>query len=370
MSEDKTNSIQSRSDLKNLEGYHSPQLDLEVRLNTNESPFQPPKKFLKLLQKALGKTSLNRYPDRDASNLKKAIAEFHNLDASGQGVIVGNGSNEIIQSILLAYAGESGKVAMFEPTYGLHSHISRIVGAEIITGRRNVDWQIELDEFKAVLKQSPSVVFLCVPNNPTGTCETKEFLSQAAELVADANALLIVDEAYADLQAEANIWRQDLPVAVVRTFSKSWSLAGLRLGYLVAPDWIINEVQKVILPYNLNVVSQIAGELIFDFKEFQVANSQKLVEGRDFLYSKMKELNESREKPVFKIWESHANFIFFKVIASEFSAEDIWEELIQKSIMIRYYDVADRALDECLRVTIGENSENIRFLEALEAIIK
>lgn len=370
--------LTSRKDLQSLDGYHSPQLDLEVKLNTNESPYSLPKKFLKLLQKELAKKELNRYPDRESRVLKEAIADFHNLAGSGKNILVGNGSNEILQAIMLAYAGESGKVALFEPTYALHSHIARIVGAEIIVGRRNDDWQIELTELEGVLSQSPDIVFLCVPNNPTGTVESKEFINKAVELVADANSLLVVDEAYSDFIkttsfGKMDLWSEDLPIILVRTFSKNWSLAAIRLGYAVAPEWIINEIQKVILPYNLNSITQIAGELALQFVAEQKAVSQEIMKGRDLLYSGICELNDKylaqNEKPIFKVWESSANFVLFQVLGSEFSAQNIWEGLIVESILIRYYE-GDSSLDECLRVTVGTPKENIRFLDALKGIIE
>lgn len=362
--------IQSRKDLQSLDGYHSPQLELEVRLNTNESPYQPSKKFLKLLQKEMGAMNLNRYPDREATALKTAIANFHNLADGGQAVLVGNGSNEILQAIMLAYAGESGKVAVFEPTYALHSHIARIIGAEIIVGNRNADWQIEIDELERILAQSPNIVFLCIPNNPTGTIETKEFMEKAVELVADANALLVIDEAYSDFTqatswGELNLNIKDMPIVSVRTFSKNWSLAGMRLGYAIAPEWIVSEIQKVILPYNINAVSQIAGELAFQFAAEQKEKSAEIIKGRELLYEGIAALNQNGN-PTFKVWKSSANFVFFKVLAQGFLAEDIWEGLIKESIMIRYYD----SLEQCLRVTAGTPKENIRFLNALEAIIR
>ncbi len=372
--------IKASPNLGTLQGYHSPQLDVDVRLNTNESPYEPPKKFMKQLKKEISKLRFNRYPDREATSLKLAIAEFYTSaghSISPDNLIVGNGSNEVIQAILLAYCGRAGKVCVFEPTYALHTHISEVVGCEVILGQRNNDFQVGEAAFEAVLAQSPDVVFLCNPNNPTGTLESQEFIQRVAEMSAASNVLLVVDEAYADFSDESMSYPNfDLPIVRVRTFSKSWSLAGLRLGYAIAPEWIASEIQKVILPYNLNSVSQLAGELVLNFFDLQKEQAQKIAKSREVIFDGLSAINErylaKNEKPIFQLFPSSANFIFFKVLGDVFQngsnkngAKNIWEALIQESIMIRYYE----KLDNFLRVTVGNEKENTRFLDALEAII-
>ncbi len=396
--------LKTREDLQTLASYHSPQLDMEVRLNTNESPYPPPRKFVSEFSRQLKKLDLNRYPDRSALKLRSAIANFHKLalpaenektglDFAGSDcVITGNGSNEVLQALVLAYAGAGGKAAVFEPTYALHSHICRTVGSEVLAGRRNSSWQVEPAELKKALQQGAKIIFLCSPNNPTATVEDSEFLVDAANQCAKAGALLVVDRAYAEFEpsgfedsgsggsayAESDLLdscflENDLPVVLVHTFSKSWALAGVRLGYGIASPTIIKELEKILLPYNLSTPAQLAGELVFAYKDDMAKRNRAIAEGRRSVFKGLTQINAStsaeKAAPAFKLWESAANFIFFRVMPeSAVSAEDIWKKLVEESILIRHYPDA-AGIKDCLRVTVGTPEENKRFLAALERIL-
>jgi histidinol-phosphate aminotransferase len=170
--------VPPREDISLIEEYYSPQLDVEVRLNTNEAPEPPPPGFLTALEEELEAIALNRYPDRSASELREAIAAFHGVKASQ--VYCGNGSNEVLQAILLAYGGPGRVAATFEPTYALHAHIARITGTTVISGERDEDFFIDRREYERVLKAAtaygdvnPAVSFICSPNNPTGQLERR-----------------------------------------------------------------------------------------------------------------------------------------------------------------------------------------------------
>ena len=185
--------ISVRDDLRALEGYHSAQVDVAVRLNTNESPEPPPVAFRDAFAAELSRVEWHRYPDRSALALRTAIADFH--DVSPEQVFAANGSNEVLQTVLLAYAGPGRTVATFEPTYQMHAQIARVTGATVVEGQRGEDFTLDPREVERVIATyAPDVVFLTSPNNPTGLVEPAERVVQLLEL---SDGLVVVDEAYA-----------------------------------------------------------------------------------------------------------------------------------------------------------------------------
>ena len=247
-----------RPDLSLSEGYHSPQVEAEVRLNTNESPFPPPEKWSEDLLRALAEVSFHRYPDRPATELRAAIAALHDVEPDE--VFCANGSNEVLQCLLLAYGGPGRKAALFEPTYALHSHISRLTGTAVVEGGRTEDFRIDLDEARALLtREQPEITFICSPNNPTGRAEPKETV---AGILTFAPGLVVVDEAYGQFSSwtALDLRRPEHPgLVVTRTFSKTWAMAGARLGYLVAEPEVVRACEAVVLPYHLSAQTQLAG---------------------------------------------------------------------------------------------------------------
>ncbi|MFM8416234.1 MAG: aminotransferase class I/II-fold pyridoxal phosphate-dependent enzyme, partial [Actinomycetota bacterium] len=239
-----------RDDLREMSGYHSPQVSVKVRLNTNESPIEPPAEFLKALAAAVSDVKWNRYPDRAAHELRAAIGALHSVGP--ENVFVANGSNEVLQAVLLSYSGAGRTVATFEPTYQLHSHIARIAGATVVNGKRNPDFTLDVSEVRRVCAEfAPSVTFLCSPNNPTGMAEDPAVVKATVE---HAPGVVVVDEAYAQFSPHTALdyVSEGSKVAVSRTFSKTWSMAAARLGYLVAPKWMISDLEIVTLPYHLD----------------------------------------------------------------------------------------------------------------------
>lgn len=208
-----------RDDLALQPGYHSPQVDVEVRLNTNEAPEAPPEGFREALADELARIDWHRYPDRSATALREAIAAHHGVKTSQ--VFVANGSNEVLQTICLTYGGPGRTVATFEPTYALHSHIPRITNTAVASGERTDDFALDLDEVRRVLTEhEPTITFLCSPNNPTGMIETEETIRTVADL---APGLLVVDEAYGQFAPWSALAMVDdeSPIVVTRTYSKT-----------------------------------------------------------------------------------------------------------------------------------------------------
>ena len=185
-------SVTVRDDLRSLEGYHSPQVDVRIRLNTNEAPTPPPAAWRDAFAAELSRVEWHRYPDRSATALRAAIAESHHVQPDQ--VFAANGSNEVLQTVLLAYAGAGRRVVTFEPTYQMHGHIARLTGSTVVEGERGPDFSLDLEAAVGLINATqPSVTFLCSPNNPTGLVEPA---SNVQQMLAAHPGLLVVDEAY------------------------------------------------------------------------------------------------------------------------------------------------------------------------------
>ncbi len=350
-----------RDDLRALEGYHSPQVHVRVRLNTNESPFPPPSAWRDAFAAELSRVEWHRYPDRAATALREGIAELHGVRP--EQVFAANGSNEVLQTLLLAYAGPGRTVATFEPTYQLHGHIARLTGATVAEGERADDFTLDLDEVRRVLTTTlPTVTFLCSPNNPTGLVEPEANVRAVLSLVQDqGDSLLVVDEAYGQFAnwSAMGLVHDDTPMVVSRTFSKTWSMAGSRLGYLVGPAWLVDDLEKVVLPYHLDVAKQIAGRLALTFAPEMEDRVKLVVAERERLSTAMSSM------PV-DVFPSGANFILFR--PRTLTGKQVWQALLDRSVLIRDCSGWPR-LGGCLRVTIGTPAENDEFLTALSEVL-
>ena len=345
--------IPVRDDLKALDGYHSPQVDVNVRLNTNESPLPPPAAWRDALAAEMSRVEWHRYPDRQATELREAIAEIHGV--TPEMVFAANGSNEVLQTILLTYAGFGRTVATFEPTYQMHGQIARVVGSTVVEGERAADFTLDPDEVTRVVEQaSPAVTFLTSPNNPTGLVEPPERIEQL--LAVDAG-LVVVDEAYAQFAdwSALSMVDEDRPLVVTRTFSKTWSMAGVRLGYAIGPTWFVSELEKVALPYHLDVAKQIAGRLALRYVSEMDERVRMIVAERERVSAAMSAMG-------IDVTPSGANFILFR--PTTLPGRTVWEQLLARDVLVRDCSGWPRLAD-CLRVTIGTAAENDQFLAAL-----
>ena len=349
-----------RPDLSALSGYHSPQLEVEVRLNTNESPEPPPAEFQAEVAASLATTRWHRYPDREAGRLRESLADHHRVEA-GQ-IFAANGSNEVIQTVLLTFGGPGRVAATFEPTYALHRHLTSITGTGHIEGQRDATFGIDAPELERVLALQPAVVFFCSPNNPTGNAENRELVLDAATRSGEWGGLVVVDEAYGQFcsWSALDLLDADRNLAVCRTFSKTWAMAAARLGYLVGPDWLVAELEKVVLPYHLDTVTQTAGLLALDHTDAMAERVARLVEARGHVQDRLSQLD-------LDVWPSEANFILFRPRRDD--AARVWQGLVDRSVLVRDCSSWPR-LEGCLRVTIGSAEENDRFLTSLEAVLE
>jgi histidinol-phosphate aminotransferase len=350
-----------REDLQAMEGYHSPQLDVDVRLNTNEAPWPPPAEFIEEFIAEVSSLDWNRYPDRSVVGLREDIAALHGVNA--EQILVANGSNEVLQTICLTFGGAGRTVATFEPTYAMYRQIARTTQCTIVEGERGPDYCLDMGELERMVAQhSPDIVFLCSPNNPTGTPEQLETVERALSI---ATGVVVVDEAYGQFASftALDLLRSDpeLPLVVTRTFSKTWSMAGARLGYCVAPAWMIAELEKVVLPYHVDAVKQIAGRVALRFHDQMEARVARIVEERDRLESALDSLGLG-------VWPSQANFILFSTSATGISGDEVWQGLVERSVLVRNCSGWPR-LEDCLRLTVGTIEDNDRFLSAIQEVL-
>ena len=352
-----------RDDLVALAGYHSPQVDVAVRLNTNEAPVPPPAGFADALAAELSRLEWHRYPDRRATALREDIAELHGVDPAQ--VFAANGSNEVLQTVCLAYGGHGRTAALFSPTYLMHGQIASVAGTTVVVGGRAPDLTLDLDEVERVLIASaPAVTFVCSPNNPTGTLEDPSVVAEVVDL---APGVVVVDEAYGQFaeRSALELVDDDRPLVVTRTFSKTWSMAAARLGYLVGPTWLVAELDKVVLPYHLDAAKQLAGRVALRFGAEMEARVAALVAERERLVAALGTL------PV-QQWRSDANFVLFRPLAAAgrpVSGREVWQGLLDRSVLVR--DCSSwPGLDGCLRVTVGTPAEDDAFLTALTEVLQ
>jgi histidinol-phosphate aminotransferase len=339
------------------EGYHSPQVDVTVRLNTNESPLPPPRAWVDAVTDEVGSVPWHRYPDRRATGLRTALAGLHGVRPDQ--VFCANGSNEVLQTLCLSYGGPGRSVALFEPTYALHAHIAHLTGTAVLEGERRADFSLDLDVVRDLLVGGrPALTFLCSPNNPTGLAEDPASVRAVLDA---APGLVVVDEAYGQFADWSALTLVDdvTPLVVTRTFSKTWSMAAARLGYLVGPASVVAALERVALPYHLDALKQIAGRLAVTFVGEMEERIGSIVRERQRLLAALAGL------PV-TAWPSQANFILFQ--PRQRKGAEVWQGLLDRSVLVR--DMASwPRLADCLRVTVGTPDENDAFLAALSEVL-
>jgi histidinol-phosphate aminotransferase len=347
-------SLPLREDLRGLTPYGAPQLDVAVRLNTNENPYPPPASLVEDLVAAVAAaaTSTNRYPDRDATTLRGELAAYlgHGLD--GSAVWAANGSNEVIQQLMQAFGGPGRRALGFEPTYSMHRLISIGTGTEWVAAERAADFTIApAAAADAVRREQPDVVFLCSPNNPTGTALDPATLDAVLEV---APGMVVVDEAYAEFSHSPSLLAS-LPsrprLVVTRTMSKAFGFAGVRVGYLAADPAVIDAVRLVRLPYHLSALTQAAARAALRHADETLAQVATLSDDRDALVAALRDRG-------FAVVDSDANFVLFGGFPD---APALWQALLDRGVLIR-----DVGLAGWLRVTVGTPAEVAAFLAALD----
>ncbi|MFT3872126.1 MAG: histidinol-phosphate transaminase [Nocardioides sp.] len=350
-----------REELRGIEPYGAPQLDVPVQLNVNENPYPPSSACAADIAAAAGRAAagLNRYPDREFVALREGLAGYLGKDAGREiapaQVWAANGSNEVMLHLLQAFGGPGRTAVSFAPTYSMYPEYARDTHTAWLTGRREEDFGLDLDHaFELIARERPSVVILPSPNNPTGTALPTEAIVVIAEALGD-EGLLIVDEAYAEFRRSGTPSALELlpshrNLVVTRTMSKAFAAAGVRLGYLAADPAICDALRVVRLPYHLSAVTQAVALTALAHADELLANVDRLRDERDDLVAWLRGAG-------FAVADSDANFVLFGTFVDRHA---IWQGLLDRGVLIR-----ETGPDGWLRVSVGTPEEMAAFRQAL-----
>jgi histidinol-phosphate aminotransferase len=351
-----------RADLRGQLPYGAPQLDVPVRLNTNENPHPPSPELAAEIGAAVhaAAASVNRYPDRDAVALRTDLAAYLSTQAGApvapQQVWVANGSNEILQQLLQAFGGP-GRVAQgFEPSYSMHRLIALGTSTGWTPSERAVDFTLTADRVADAVKDvRPAVVFLCSPNNPTGTALDLDVVAAAYDA---ADGLVVVDEAYAEFSRRPSAVTL-LPgrerLVVTRTMSKAFAFAGARVGYLAAAPSVVDALQLVRLPYHLSALTQAAARAALARSAELLGSVGQVMAQRDRIVDELRGIGLT-------VIDSDANFVLFGRFDDQ---AQVWQQLLDRGVLVR-----DVGLPGWLRVTAGTEHEVSEFLQAMTEVTK
>ena len=348
-----------RADLNDLTPYGAPQIDVPVRLNTNENPYPPSPALVRGIADAVAEAaaSLNRYPDRDVVELRKDLADYLGHGLTGAHLWVANGSNEVIQQVQQAFGGPRRRALGFDPGYSMHSLIARVTCTGWVSAARDEDFGLDPERAAAVIRRTqPDIVFLTSPNNPTGTAAPMELIEAVC---AAAPGLVVIDEAYAEFAREGTPSALTLlprypGLVVTRTMSKAFAMAGARIGYLAAAPEVVEKLLLVRLPYHLSAVTQAVGRAALALATEPLATVAKLRTERDGLVAWLRQRGLS-------VADSDANFVLF----GEFeSRRAVWQGLLDRGVLVR-----EVGPPRWLRVTVGTPDEMAAFRAALDEVL-
>jgi histidinol-phosphate aminotransferase len=354
-------SLPLREDLRGKTPYGAPQLDVPIRLNTNENPYPPPDALVNDVAEAVRAeaVSLHRYPDRDAVALRQDLADYLAVSTgvllSESNLWAANGSNEVLQQILQAFGGPGRSALGFEPSYSMHPIISAGTRTDWLPAPRRDDFTLDTEKAAALVRERrPDIVFVTSPNNPTGGSIPFDELRGVLEA---APGIVVVDEAYAEFSSQPSAVEliEEYPARLIvsRTMSKAFAFAGGRLGYLAAAPAIVDALQLVRLPYHLSKLTQAAARAALRHADATLGSVAKLAAERDRVAESLLGLGFT---PV----PSDANFILFGRFAD---APATWRSYLDNGVLIR-----DVGIEGHLRVTIGTPEENDAFLEASKEV--
>lgn len=351
-----------RDELRGKSAYGAPQLDVPVALNTNENPYPPSDALIKDLTEEVARLArtLNRYPERDAVELRTALADYVSKQ-TGVAVTVdnlwaANGSNEVLQQLLQAFGGPGRSVLGFQPSYSMHPILAAGTQTEFLNCPRGRDFTIDVaTALETIADKQPDIVFITTPNNPTGDVTD---IADIERIIQAAPGIVIVDEAYMEFSASPSavtlLEKYPTKLVVSRTMSKAFDFAGGRLGYFVAAPAFVEAVMLVRLPYHLSVLSQAAATVALRHSEDTLATVDKLSEERTRVAARLSELG-------YYVVPSESNFVFFGTFADQHA---VWQEFLDRGILIR-----DVGVDGHLRTTIGLPEENNAFLDAAQELV-
>jgi histidinol-phosphate aminotransferase len=351
--------IEPRDRVAALKPYHVPDVQANIIMSANESPYNLPEHIVAQIKEAIDQVDYNRYPDPLSIELRGLIAkQFSEYGVTHDNVFVGNGGDEVILNLFLAYGGVGRKAVTFDPMFEVYSITGSMTGTDMVSIPRSSDDLTATKALEKAYDTDASLIFLCCPNNPTGDVTPLDAIEY---LLKNTKALVLIDEAYAEFtdQTALQLLAKYDNLAILRTFSKAYSLAGLRAGYLIAGPHIIENMLKVKMFFNFNRLSQAIAKIAVNNKDIFKEKIDEILAERDRLFSEMKNIEG------IKVFPTEANFILFR---TDKPASEVWQGLLDKDILIRNCS-NQLLLENCLRVSVGTKGENDAFLKALQEVV-
>ncbi len=342
--------------LANIEPYDPKYLPAENLLSANENPHDIDRPMRQAIIKAIRRVPFNRYPDPLANELRGLIAETNGLEPNQ--VLMGNGGDELLLDVALAWGGNGRKMLNLPPTFSVYETNAVLSGTEVVSIPRKPDFSIDEDAvLERVGEGDIDYVMVASPNNPSGGLAEEEFL---LKLLDSTDALVMVDEAYFEFSRRTMrpYLASHQNLLILRTFSKAFSLAGVRVGYLLGDPMVIREIIKVRQPYSVDVISQIVARIIYENRSRFEKEMLSIIDERERMYEAMKTL------PSVTVFPSEANYLLFKVKR----ADELWQYLYDQGILVRNLSHSP-GLEQCLRVSVGLEAQNDAFLTALRSFI-
>ena len=349
-----------RPEIRALNAYHVADPGEMIKLDAMENPYHMPESLQDEWLSLVRQAELNRYPDPSAQALSKVLVEYMEVPKNNS-IVLGNGSDELIQMISMAVAQPGRKIMAPEPGFVMYRMIAKFVGMEYLGVPLQEDFSLDMAAMLKVIKeQQPSLIFLAYPNNPTGNLFAEE---EIIEILKVSEGLVVVDEAYHPFACTSFMSRlgEFDNLLVMRTVSKM-GLAGLRLGLLAGPDKWISEFDKIRLPYNVNILTQVTAEFALKHSDVFEEQATLIREQRDWLFEELQSFSQ------FQVFPSRANFILLRVLEGD--ANLIFECLKEQGILIKNMHPAGGVLSQCLRITVSTEEENQALISALDECVK
>ncbi len=351
-----------RENLQGLSPYGAPQLDVPVTLNTNENTHPVPDEVVAAITASVAEaaTTLNRYPDREFTELRTRLAGYLGHGLSASQLWAANGSNEVLQQLLQAFGGPGRTVMGFPPTYSMYPLLAAGTDTAYLAGTRGEEFALTAESAAAqVAEHRPNLVLLCSPNNPTGTALGLDVVEAVYEATESHRGMVIVDEAYAEFalagtESALSLLPGRPRLVVTRTMSKAFALAGARLGYLAAAPEVTDALRLVRLPYHLSSVSQATANAALQHVDVLLENVEDIKRQRDRIVDGLRQLGLAPAV-------SDSNFVFFGGLADSHAA---WQGLLDRGVLVRDVGIAHH-----LRVTAGTEAETTAFLEAMADVL-
>lgn len=350
-----------KKSVREMEGYKEPPIEAKIKLNQNENPFPIPDELKNEIFDTVKKIEWGRYPENDSLELRNKLGEY--VCYKPEGILIGNGSDEMILSVALATISKGDKILIPSPTFIVYILLGNILEGELIKVNLKEDFQFDVENMIiARKKNNPKLTFIPSPNNPTGCILT---VDEIREILDAGDGIVAIDEAYIQFsdnpRGAIDLLDKYHNLIILRTFSKALCSAGLRIGFIITNPELASQIRKTILPFNIGIFTRVAALKIIERKEIFEKHFEYIIEQREYLYNELKKIKGIKAYP------SQANFVLFECLKKE--PKDVFKKLYENGILVR--DVTSYPmLSRAFRVTVGKKEENDVFIEKLREIIE